>query len=247
MQGCGMEFSIRSYGGESAHAHDFHQIVLPLLGRMEMRVGGAVGAIAPRCGVLVTGGTVHAFGTRGENRFAVLDVARPGLPAGLLASAAASPFFTIDEPLDHFVRYLASEASCGTLDAAAAYHATTLLAGALGRRIAAAPRHSGAISRVLALIAARYAEPLAVAELAREAGMGASRFFARFRQETGRTPADYIAELRLDRAAILLRDSEASIAAIALAVGFSDQSALTRSFRRRRGTTPAALRRAGRR
>ena len=69
-----------------------------------------------------------------------------------------------------------------------------------------------------------------------------SRFHATFRRETGDTPADRLAATRLDRAEDLLRETRLSIAEIALAVGFSDQSALTRSFRRRRGTTPAAFR-----
>ena len=35
-----MALSIRSYGGgQSVHAHDFHQIVLPVLGAMDIKVG----------------------------------------------------------------------------------------------------------------------------------------------------------------------------------------------------------------
>jgi len=96
--------------------------------------------------------------------------------------------------------------------------------------------------RALAAIDERYAEPLTVAELARLAGMSVSRFHERFRRETGHTPADRLATIRLDRAADLLRHTRTPIAEIALSVGFSDQSALTRSFRRRRGITPAAFR-----
>jgi transcriptional regulator GlxA family with amidase domain len=43
----------------------------------------------------------------------------------------------------------------------------------------------------------------------------------------------------------MLRETRLPIAEIALAVGFSDQSALTRCLRRRRATTPLALRRGG--
>jgi transcriptional regulator GlxA family with amidase domain len=89
------------------------------------------------------------------------------------------------------------------------------------------------------------AEPIVarLAELARSAGMGLSRFHEEFRGEIGETPAERLAATRLDRAEDLLRETHLPIAEIALAVGFSDQSALTRSFRRRRGTTPAAVRR----
>lgn len=240
-----MSLSIRSYGArESVHAHEFHQIVLPVRGAMEMRVGDATGSIGALNGVMMVGGTQHAFRALGENRFVVVDVpAAAAFPDGIVARAAAAPFFAIDEPLAHLARYVSGEASSGRLDDGAASHVTALLANSLGRQFAGPDRRPAAIRRALAIIDARYAEPLTIAELARSAGMSASRFHERFRREIGRTPADWLAAIRLDRAADLLRETRMPIVEIALSVGFSDQSALTRSFRRRRGTTPAALRR----
>jgi AraC-like DNA-binding protein len=40
----------------------------------------------------------------------------------------------------------------------------------------------------------------------------------------------------------MIRGSDERLAEIALAVGFSEESALCRAFRRRRGVTPASLR-----
>ncbi len=242
-----MSLSIRSYGGgESAHAHEFHQIVLPVRGAMEMRVGDAAGSIAAHSGVMVVGGTLHAFRALGENAFVVFDVpSAAAFPDGIVARASASPFFEIDEPLGHLARYVSGEASSGRLGEAAAGHAAALLANSLGRQFSCRDRSAGPILRALAAIDERYGEPLTVAELARLAGMSVSRFHERFRRETGDTPADRLATIRLDRAEELLRHTRTPIAEIALAVGFSDQSALTRSFRRRRGITPAAFRQTG--
>jgi transcriptional regulator GlxA family with amidase domain len=114
---------------------------------------------------------------------------------------------------------------------------------AIGRRIAPAAGPSPPIARAMALARVRFAGRLTVGALARAAAMGPSRFHERFRQEIGVTPAQYIADLRLDHAAALLRSGRMPIAEIALAAGFSDQSAMTRCLRRRRGVTPAALRR----
>jgi AraC-like DNA-binding protein len=241
-----MTLSIRSYAGrESVHAHEFHQVVLPVLGAMDLRVGDATGRLDSGHGVVVVGGSPHAGRVLGENRFVVFDVPSKGLlPDGIVARAAAAPFFAIDEPLDHLARYVSSESATGELAAAAAHHAMALLAHAIGRQISGRGRNTGPIQQVLEIIDARYAEPLTAAALARSAGMGVSRFHERFRRETGHTPADWLAAIRLDRASDLLRDTSLPIAEVALAVGFSDQSALTRSFRRRRGTTPAIFRRA---
>jgi len=67
-----------------------------------------------------------------------------------------------------------------------------------------------------------------------------------FRDATGRSPAAALTEIRLDRAVELLRGTDLPIAEVALAAGYSDQTALTRALRRRRGVTPAGLRRSGR-
>jgi AraC-like DNA-binding protein len=239
-----MSLSIRSYDGlERVHAHDFHQIVLPVIGEMKVRVGALSGAIAHSNGVLIVGGTPHQGCVLGENRFVVFEVPRGDfLPESIVSRACAAPFFAIDEPLDHLARYVSGEASSGALGDGAAHHAAALLAKSIGRKFSTFERHAEPVMRALAVIEERYAEPLTVADLARSVGMGVSRFHEQFRRETGHTPAERLASTRLDRAEDLLRDTRLPIAEIALAVGFSDQSALTRSFRRRRGTTPAALR-----
>ncbi len=239
-----MSLSIRSYRGrERPHAHEFHQIVLPVVGAMEVQVGDALGAIAAESGALIVSGTPHQGTVSGENRFVVFEVPRDAfLPESIVASASAAPFFAIDGSLDHLARYVSSEAASGLLEDRLARHASALLADSIARKFSVRSEHSRPILRALAMIEARYAEPLSVAALAREAGIGVSRFHATFRRETGDTPADRLAATRLDRAEDLLRETRLSIAEIALAVGFSDQSALTRSFRRRRGTTPAAFR-----
>src|SRR5579859_1527522 len=239
MQAQRMSLSIRSYDGlDRLHAHAFHQVVLPVVGAMRSRVGEAAGAIRESKGALITGGTPHEGYVVGENRFVVFDVPRASfLPESVVVHAVTAPFFDIDEPLDHLARYVASQASAGPLGGRLVHHVSALLVESIGRRFIDRTGRTTPILRALAIIEARYAEPLSVGELAHEAGMGVSRFHEAFRRETGLTPADKLAATRLDRAEDLLRETRLSIAEIALAVGFSDQTALTRSFRRRRGTT----------
>lgn len=235
------DVSLRSYDGrERAHAHDFAQIVLPLAGAMDMRVAGAHGRIADGQGVLVPPGVPHSFVATGANRFVVLD--RPPLSDAAGRPDAGPPFFAVDAALDGLTRYLAAEAAAGPLDAAVTAHAGALLALALQRR-AAGHGAPDPVARAIALMRRRRAEPLTVAEIAAAAGLAPSRFHERFRRDTGITPARYLARLRLDLAEELLRAGGMPIAEVALAAGFSDQSALTRCLRRHRGVTPAALRR----
>jgi AraC family transcriptional regulator len=78
--------------------------------------------------------------------------------------------------------------------------------------------------------------------LAGAAEVEPSRLVRGFRRHLRTTPADYLRQLRVQEARALLAGSERPVAEIALDLGFTDQSHLTRVFRRSFGETPAAFR-----
>lgn len=85
--------------------------------------------------------------------------------------------------------------------------------------------------------------PLRIGSLAAHCGLSPSRFHAVFLAETGETPAACQRRLRMARAGDLLRDQPGDpIAAVARAVGFSDQRAFATAFRRCTGVTPSRWR-----
>jgi hypothetical protein len=65
----------------------------------------------------------------------------------------------------------------------------------------------------------------------------------RFRAVLGRSIADEIARLRIERAKRLLAESNTSIKRLAAEAGFSDARQMCDSFKRIEGTTPIAYRR----
>lgn len=87
---------------------------------------------------------------------------------------------------------------------------------------------------------------LPVAALAAIAGLSPTHFSRAFKNSTGVAPHHYLTRQRVEKAARLLIESELSMAEIAQAVGFSDQSHFTRCFTRLIGTTPGAYRHARR-
>jgi AraC-like DNA-binding protein len=88
------------------------------------------------------------------------------------------------------------------------------------------------------------ARPWTVAGLARVAAVSRSTLAARFRQVVGRTPLDYLTGWRIELAAARLRRGDGTVAAIAHAVGYGSESALSAAFKRRTGTAPRDYRRA---
>ena len=79
--------------------------------------------------------------------------------------------------------------------------------------------------------------------IAAEFGMSRSNFSHHFRGETGRTPAAFVRELRLDRARDEVVGTGTSMKSIARSLGFADANHFGKAFAARFGFTPAALRR----
>jgi AraC family transcriptional regulator len=84
---------------------------------------------------------------------------------------------------------------------------------------------------------------LQIATLAREASVHPAHLARAFRRNFHCSIGEYSRRIRLQWAADRLATSAESIATIAAEAGFSDQSHLTRSFRRFFGTTPDCFRR----
>jgi AraC family transcriptional regulator len=90
---------------------------------------------------------------------------------------------------------------------------------------------------------AGFAHPFTLAAIAARAGVHPVHLAQAFRRWFGCTLGEYVRELRLNDACAALVRSDASIADIALAAGFADQSHLCRVFRRLKGISPKAYQR----
>jgi len=97
--------------------------------------------------------------------------------------------------------------------------------------------------RAQELLHARFGETVRLAEVAREVGVHPAHLARAFRGQFGVTVGEYVRRLRLEWAAAELERAEASLARVALAAGFADQSHFTRAFRRYTGLTPSVYRR----
>jgi AraC-like DNA-binding protein len=98
------------------------------------------------------------------------------------------------------------------------------------------------LRQVLDYVAQNCANELSQPEVARTVGMSVSSFREFFKETTGWRFGDYLRDLRLDRAARLLRESDEPIAEVAQRSGFADQSHLTRLFKEKYGITPLQYR-----
>ena len=118
----------------------------------------------------------------------------------------------------------------------------SILAGTVGGAPSPSRRDQRRLTDALRRIEAEASEPLALADLAREASMSRYHFLRTFHRMVGMPPHQYVLRTRLHRAALRLRRSTESISAIAFDVGFNDLSTFNRRFRRVMGVSPSAYR-----
>jgi AraC-like DNA-binding protein len=118
--------------------------------------------------------------------------------------------------------------------------------GALGKMLPAPSAHGGlspgAMRRVQEFVDTHLSSSIDLATLASIAGTSMHHFARGFKQSANVTPHHYLVQKRVERARELLARTELSLSEIAYAVGFSDQSHLTRHFRQMLGVTPRQFR-----
>lgn len=82
---------------------------------------------------------------------------------------------------------------------------------------------------------------LSTIEIAKMLGVGRNRFQKEIKDLSGVTPVEFIRSLRLNEAKNLLKDRSKNISEVAYAVGFSNLSYFTRSFKQEFGKLPSEI------
>ena len=237
----------------SRHAHDGYALGVIEAGALAFHYRGSRLVAPAGCVNLVQPGVPHD----GEPalpegwRYRMLYLPAPAL-AMVLPEGAPPPFFRqgiIEDPL------LAAQVAavhCLLFSPRAGEMArqTALLAllAAWVRRFAENPAplpkpgpEPRAVRLALDILAARHAENVSLAELARATGLSPWHLARAVSDSTGLPPHAHLLAHRLRAARRALAGPD-RLADIAAATGFADQSHLTRAFARRYGLTPGAYR-----
>lgn len=94
------------------------------------------------------------------------------------------------------------------------------------------------IARVIQQIHADYAKPLSVEDMAKKAGMSVSAFHHNFKAVTTTSPLQYLKNIRLHRARLMMVHAGHNASSAAAAVGYESPSQFGREFKRMFGASP---------
>jgi AraC family transcriptional regulator len=118
-----------------------------------------------------------------------------------------------------------------------------MLAIAARRSLGAAGRSRPPwLSRATELVHEEYRGRLRLPDIAAEVGVHPGHLARAFREHHHESLGSYVRRLRLDWAARQLVETSEALSDVALGAGFSDQSHLTRAFKRHTGLTPGRYR-----
>ena len=238
-----LSLDLRTYSNEiHRHEHDFHQLVLPVQGSLQMCVGDSEGEASVQQVAVIKAGVEHGFAAQGDNCFVVADV--PEFLAPQLAQLPA--YIGVDETLGHFIQFVASRLQShqglGIKDTASERQMLLLLLQLLQEQQGIDARVDKRIQLACAIIEQDYALAVSVENLAQQVHLSQRQFAELFRRQTGLSVKQYVIERRLQQAWLLLHTSAESIQTIAAAVGYEDQSAFSYRFKAQFGKTPSQVR-----
>lgn len=234
-----LHLQLRSYSDQGAqHAHDYHQLVLPLQGCLTLSVEAVAGEVSASRAAVIPAGCRHVFSAAEANRFVVADVPIPLAPE----LEALPPFVELDSALEQYVRFLSLQLGAGGCTQTE-YQMLSLLIQLLRERRG---ERSCPDRRVLAArtyMDEHYHRRITASELAAVAHLSVRQLNALFRDQLGVTPHQYLVERRMQQAWQLLTTSDLSIQTIAERVGYGSLSSFSVGFSRHFDRPPSYFRR----
>ena len=226
-----------------SHSHSHYVIGLIRRGARMLECNGETDALVSGDVVVFNPGDVHGCVQSGEGAFAYDSFALPARAFGstklagpVLRNCGARDAFTVfaDAVERAADRHGAEDALIALRDA--------LSRGGVAESIASVPRRNReATLRTYAYLRGHMAGPVVVGDLAQRERISEYALIRAYRREFSITPSQHLLSMRVDCARDLLVRG-VSPADVAAATGFSDQAHLTRAFKQRIGSTPAAYR-----
>ena len=226
--------SIRAYTpAVSSHKHDFHQMVLPLHGVIEISVDGVFGLVGVGQAVIIQRGVKHSFLAQKQARFLVADLY--DLPSN--ACTLESPFASISGAMQSYCNFIDVQLQHQIntdLEESMVYLFKQLL---LAQEFS--PKIDNRISRVLAYIESNLDNECSLEDLASVSNLSVSHFKVEFKNQTGKTAGEFLMMQRMEKARALLNHTDYPIQIVSERVGYSSLSAFSRRFSEYFGKSPS--------
>ncbi len=246
---CGIDENLKPGAKYGPVQRDVFLIECCVSGYGSIEINGTVFPITPRsCYFLFPGDTVTHGTDEHDPRCGYwcamngLQIASALKKAGISSSSPFAPsqlFDDINSRLEEMYR-TREENDLGA-DMRRTAHIYAILGSLLRMSTVNVDDKYSSVQKAIGYMEANYHRDMSVALLAGEIGLDRSYFSTLFKSQTGLSPHEYLTQLRVKKAASLLKDSAYSVGEISEAVGF-DSGNFSRTFKQVIGMTPLEYR-----
>lgn len=220
-----------------------------LAGHGLLEYGGRKYDLGPGDGFLIDSSKPHRYSTIGDRWLCtVLQIDGP-LPRQLAAEQpmvsdvtfSSTAYPTFEEDQFDMLRIAQNRGIAADYRLSAAID--TLLARLFRAKCASSSSRGGDTAEaVLAYLREHYREDVNFDDVAEKLFVSRAKLFSAFKAATGDTPYNYLLNLRIKRARLLLKATPMQVGDIARDVGFNDQGHFGQLFKRTTGMTPLQYR-----
>lgn len=212
-----------------SHKHAYSQFLFPLEGSIDLETEGREVTLKPDRFIYIPPECEHRFRSIGRNECLVLDVPLYALKidedhAGSGMDAGLDPFWSSIRCL------LTEEEKIGTANS------LHMLVQYIKEKLQS---HSYAS---IAYIHSHLFERLTIKKLADIEHYHPAYYSSWFKKQTGKSPQNYIADLRLEEAKRMVMEKKETLTVVSEALGFQNLSSFTRWFTKNTGTPPGLYR-----
>jgi len=218
-----------------SHFHEYHQIVLPLQGTIDIQVGKFTGSVSVGHCVIIKAGQRHTFHANENARFVVVDI--DTLPENI--DGSVNEKVPIDTPLLSFVQFVENQ-----LNNKVNQPLESMIFELFYQLLAQQPlsgKVDKRIEKVISIIMQDVSKIHLNQQLAKQACLSVTQFKKIFKESTGLTCQKYLTKLRMEKAKALLTHTDTPISIISELCGYQSQSAFSRKFKEYYGDTPKAF------
>jgi AraC-like DNA-binding protein len=240
MKHANLTLDLRSYSHEAkSHQHDYHQLVLPIVGHLAMNIGHQEGQASPQQAAIIPAGQNHEFAASDLNSFVVADV-----PAALAPELEKLPaFIPLDPALAHYVAFLHQNLLLKRpQNTSSERQMLLLLIQLLQERFGKPLQVDRRIEATISYLDHHFSESISTTTLTTVANLSQRHLNELFRRQLGMTPQQYLIEKRMQQAWQLLETTTMSIQKVANHVGYSSLSAFSDRFKKYFGHSPRHFR-----
>ena len=231
---CSASMRLTSY---SSHFHDCWELVYQLNGESRTVVGKEIFTAVAGSIWLIPPFTPHSGVSREGFRDFSVKIRNTGFGSFVLVRDRNNDILTL---LSMLQRIMTERGEGYTVTADALFETVC----AMVKKEVGSQNESPAVRRLKTVLYENISEPdFRLRDAMNESGFDKDHLRRLFKRETGKTPLEYLTELRITRAKQLLeRSDDITVSAVAESVGFSDSLYFSTCFKKKVGFSPSEYR-----